>query len=104
MQIKYYNSSVDKKNLIIFIFSYFSGQAQLQTSTVQNLLSAANLFQLRQLRDGCANYMAKKLDVENCIGIHFFAQVNILYHKHVKSNLKETDKCPACLSSQLLQR
>ena len=56
----------------------YSGEARLQSDTVQNLLSAANLFQLKELRDGCAYFMGKKLDIENCIGIHFFAQVTIL--------------------------
>ena len=53
----------------------YTGEAKMLSTTVQNLLSAANLFQLQDLRDGCANFMARKLDVDNCIGVHFFAQV-----------------------------
>lgn len=54
----------------------YSGEAHLQTHTTQHILSAANLFQLNDLRDGCAEFMAKKLDIDNCIGIHFFAQAH----------------------------
>ena len=54
----------------------YTGEAKLQTDTVQHILSAANLFQLAELKDGCAIYMAKKLDIDNCIGIHFFAQAH----------------------------
>ena len=53
----------------------YTGKAKMSSTTVQNLLSSANLFQLQDLRDGCANFMARKLDVDNCIGVHFFAQV-----------------------------
>ena len=67
---------VDSVSMGTVIRYLYTGQAELQTNTVQNLLSAANLFQLKDLKDGCANYMAKKLDTDNCIGVHFFAQVN----------------------------
>ncbi len=53
----------------------YTGEAELRSGTVQSLLSAANLLQLTDLRDGCANFMAHKLEVDNCIGVHFFAQV-----------------------------
>ena len=53
----------------------YCGKVQLTTENVQSLLSAANLFQLKGLRDGCADYMERKIEVDNCIGIHFFAQV-----------------------------
>ena len=53
----------------------YTGEAKMLSSTVQNLLSAANLFQLQDLRDGCAHFMGRKLDLDNCVGVHFFAQV-----------------------------
>ena len=54
----------------------YTGKAKMLSTTVQNLLSAANLFQLQDLKDGCAHFMGKKLDLDNCVGVHFFAQVN----------------------------
>ena len=53
----------------------YCGKVGLTTDNVQSLLSAANLFQLKGLRDGCADYMERKIEIDNCIGIHFFAQV-----------------------------
>lgn len=53
----------------------------LTEDTVQNLLSAANLFQLIPLRDGCAEFMMNHVTVANCIGVFFFAkahQCNVL--------------------------
>ena len=51
----------------------YTGDVTLSEDSVQNLLSAANLFQLIPLRDGCAKYMMKHVAVSNCIGIYFFA-------------------------------
>lgn len=69
-------NGVDAVSMNLILKFFYTGQAELQTDTVQNLLSAANLFQLSELKRGCADYMANKLDVDNCIGIHFFAQAH----------------------------
>jgi hypothetical protein len=57
----------------------YCGKVELTTENVQSLLSAANLFQLKGLRDGCADFMERKIEIDNCIGIHFFAQVCLLF-------------------------
>ena len=69
-------TGIDSTSMGLIVKYLYTGRAELKTSTVQNLLSAANLFQLKELKDGCATFMAKKLDTENCIGIHFFAQAH----------------------------
>ena len=59
------------------VMSYlYSGKAEIKLDTVQNILSAANLFQLPNLRDGCARYMSRHLESDNCIGIYFFAKAH----------------------------
>ena len=75
---------IDHLNSLILIFlillSTFK-QVSLTEDTVQNLLSAANLFQLIPLRDGCAEFMMSHVTVSNCIGVFFFAkahQCNVL--------------------------
>ena len=68
-------NEVDNVSMEQIMNYLYSGEAKMFSHTVQNLLSAANLFQLQDLREGCANFMARKLEVENCIGVHFFAQV-----------------------------
>ena len=69
-------SGVDAASMQLIIKYLYTGSVELTTGTVQNLLSAANLLQLKELKEGCASFMAKKLDTENCIGIHFFAQAH----------------------------
>jgi len=68
-------SGVDATSMKLVLDYVYTGRVELNSDTVQNLLSAANLFQLRGLRDGCAEYMEQKIEIDNCIGIHFFAQV-----------------------------
>ena len=69
-------NGVDALSMELIIRYLYTGKVELETDTVQNLLSAANLFQLADLRTGCAAFMAEKLDTENCLGIHFFAQAH----------------------------
>ena len=54
----------------------YTGQVALSEDSVQHLLSAANLFQLLALRNGCADYMIKHVTVSNCIGVYFFARAH----------------------------
>jgi hypothetical protein len=54
----------------------YTGQVTMSEDRVQHLLSAANLFQLLALRNGCADYMMKHLNVSNCIGVYFFAHAH----------------------------
>jgi len=68
-------NGVDANSMRLVLDYVYKGAVELNSDTVQNLLSAANLFQLRGLRDGCADYMEQKIEIDNCIGIHFFAQV-----------------------------
>ena len=69
-------NGVDATSMGLVVSFLYTGQVEMHTDTVQNLLSAANLFQLNELKKGCADFMANKLDVDNCIGIHFFAQAH----------------------------
>jgi len=68
-------SGIDATSMKLVLDYIYTGRVELNSDTVQNLLSAANLFQLKGLRDGCADYMEQKIEIDNCIGIHFFAQV-----------------------------
>lgn len=54
----------------------YTGRVMLTEETVQNLLSAANLFQLLALREGCAEFMMSHVTVNNCIGVFFFARAH----------------------------
>lgn len=68
-------SLVTASSMKLVLDYIYTGKVELTTDCVQSLLSAANLFQLKGLRDGCADFMEQKIEIDNCIGIHFFAQV-----------------------------
>ena len=69
-------SGVEAKSMELVLKYLYTGQVELTSDIVQSLLSCANLFQLKDLKDGCADYMERKIEVDNCIGIHFFAQAH----------------------------
>jgi len=54
----------------------YTGKVELSTETVQSVLSAANLFQMVHLRDGCASFMMHHISVDNCVGVYFFARAH----------------------------
>ena len=57
----------------------YTGKAELSVDNVQNVLSAANLFQMVYLRDGCASFMMNHISVDNCVGVYFFARAHECY-------------------------
>lgn len=69
-------SGVDAKSMELVLKYLYTGQVELTSEVVQSLLSCANLYQLWDLKDGCADFIERKIDYENCIGIHFFAQAH----------------------------
>ncbi|XP_059153102.1 kelch-like protein 17 [Physella acuta] len=72
---------MEPRTLQLILDYIYTGQVHLTEDTVQHLLSAANLFQLISLRDGCAEFMMNHVNVSNCIGVYFFAkahQCNVL--------------------------
>ncbi|XP_050389710.1 kelch-like protein 40a isoform X4 [Patella vulgata] len=69
-------NDMDAQTLSLVLDYIYTGQVMLTEETVQNLLSASNLFQLISLRDGCAQFMMNHVTVSNCIGIYFFAKAH----------------------------
>ena len=67
---------MDGTTLELVLDYIYTGEVTLAEDTVQNLLSAANLFQLIPLRGGCADYMIKHVSISNCIGVYFFAKAH----------------------------
>ena len=59
------------------VLSYiYTGKVILGVDTVQSVLSAANMFQMLSLRDGCAEFMMRHVAVDNCVGVYFFARAH----------------------------
>ena len=67
---------MDPRTMECILDYIYTGVVNLCEETVQCLLSAANLFQLLPLRNGCAEYMVKHVNVSNCLGIFFFAKAH----------------------------
>ncbi|XP_014782728.1 kelch-like protein diablo [Octopus bimaculoides] len=65
--------SIDSQTAQLVLDYIYTGSVMLSKDTVQELLSAANIFQLVSLKTGCASFMKNHVDVSNCIGVYFFA-------------------------------
>ena len=68
--------SLDPHTMEQILDYVYTGEVVLSEESVQNLLSAGNLFQLISLRNGCADYMIKHVSITNCIGVYFFARAH----------------------------
>lgn len=67
---------IDSLTMELVLDYIYTGEVYLTEETVQDLLSAANRFQLLPLRKGCADFMRKHITTLNCIGIYFFAKAH----------------------------
>lgn len=61
------------KNLIEFCYI---SSITIDASNVQELLPAANLFEMKGIVDACCNFLASQLHPSNCLGIRQFASVH----------------------------
>ncbi len=52
----------------------YTGMVQINPDNVQQLLEAADLLQIEPVREACATFLDKQLDVTNCFGIYTFAE------------------------------
>ncbi|GAB6025875.1 hypothetical protein CHUAL_014049 [Chamberlinius hualienensis] len=52
----------------------YTSEITITKSTVQALLSAANLLEILPVRDACCDFMLKNMDITNCLGINIFAE------------------------------
>lgn len=75
-QKKVHIKEMDGQTLNLVISYIYTGEITLSTDNVQDILSAANLFQILSLKDGCADFMMKHITVGNCVGVYFFAKAH----------------------------
>ena len=54
----------------------YTGEVEVTTENVQDLLSAANFLQMANLRDACCEFLEAQLEPGNCLGIRSFADVH----------------------------
>ncbi|KAA0715944.1 Kelch repeat and BTB domain-containing protein 7 [Triplophysa tibetana] len=64
---------VDADSMAVIIDYCYTGKVTITERTVQRLYAAANMLQLEYIRHVCANFMTRRLDLSNCVGILKFA-------------------------------
>lgn len=64
---------VDAESMAAIIDYCYTGKVTITERNVQRLYAAANMLQLEYIRQACANFMTRRLDLSNCVGILKFA-------------------------------
>ena len=54
----------------------YTSQLSINDNNVQALLTAANLFDIKPVKDACCRYMEWQMEDFNCIGIYCFADTH----------------------------
>ena len=83
-QVDFSMYEIEAEILTDIINYAYCGSVTINECNAQNLLAAASMLQLPDIKRACADFMATQLDDGNCIGIHMFAQL------HHCNNLLET--------------
>lgn len=68
---------VDSLVLGALVDYVYTARVRITESTVQSLLEAADLLQFVSVKRACEEFLVRLLDVDNCIGIHAFAQLHL---------------------------
>ncbi|ODM97230.1 Ring canal kelch [Orchesella cincta] len=67
---------VESEALRMLVAYVYSGQISITEDTVQNLLPAANLLQLSDVKEACSDFLKSQLHPSNCLGIRAFADLH----------------------------
>lgn len=55
---------------------FYTGQIEVNSETCQELMSAADMFNVSEVLVFCCEFLKQQLTVENCIGIYIFAEAH----------------------------
>lgn len=67
---------IDACTMKLIIDYAYTSQINIHENNVQALLTAANLFDIKSIKDACCRYMEWQMDASNCIGIHCFSETH----------------------------
>ncbi|XP_078537730.1 kelch-like protein 23 isoform X2 [Lissotriton helveticus] len=70
-------SGIDHNILEALINYTYTTQIRITERNVQSLLQAADLLQFVSVKDACEQFLVRHLDVDNCIGMHSFAEFHV---------------------------
>uniref|UniRef100_A0A9J7ZWG5 Kelch-like family member 23 n=1 Tax=Cyprinus carpio carpio TaxID=630221 RepID=A0A9J7ZWG5_CYPCA len=55
----------------------YTSKISITQNNVQSLLEAADLLQFNSLKKACESFLIRLLDVDNCLGMHSFAELHV---------------------------
>lgn len=64
---------VDAESMSVIIDYCYTGRVTVTEGNVQRLYAAANMLQLEYIRSACSSFMARRLDLSNCVEVLKFA-------------------------------
>uniref|UniRef100_A0A8D3AS68 Kelch like family member 23 n=1 Tax=Scophthalmus maximus TaxID=52904 RepID=A0A8D3AS68_SCOMX len=70
-------AGVDCEVLGALVNYVYTAQVRITESNVQSLLEAADLLQFISVKQACEEFLVRLLDVDNCLGMHAFAQLHL---------------------------
>lgn len=70
-------AGVDCAVLATLVNYVYTAQVSITESNVQSLLEAADLLQFVSVKQACEQFLIRLLDVDNCLGMHAFAQMHL---------------------------
>lgn len=70
-------SGVDGAVLGALLDYVYSAQVRVTESNVQSLLEAADLLQFAAVKRACEEFLVRRLEVDNCLGMHAFAELHL---------------------------
>ncbi len=76
---------VDPGALLALVDYIYTSEVDVTEENVQTLLTAANLLQLDDVRDGCCDFLQSQLHPTNCLGIKTFADIHSLTELHAQA-------------------
>lgn len=59
----------------IMLSYIYTGNVIVDLGDIQDLIVAANMFQISSLKDACSSYLKKRIDCQNCIGLFEFGEI-----------------------------
>lgn len=86
---------VDADSMAVIIDYCYTGKVTITERNVQRLYAAANMLQLEYIRQACANFMTRRMDLSNCAGILKFADTF--------DNLELKSKAQAFIAKNFIQ-
>lgn len=68
---------IDGEILGALVTYVYTAKIGITQNNVQRLLEAADLLQFNSLKKACENFLIRLLDVDNCLGMHSFAELHV---------------------------